>query len=331
VGRGRVIVVGSVNVDLVTTVERLPEPGETVIGGTFSRHHGGKGANQATAAARLGSRVVFVGAVGDDPFADEARAALVSEGIDVSELATIEGPTGVALILVEANGENLIAVASGANASLSPAVVSSALRRLAVGPTDVVVVSHEIPTDAAVAALRNGREAGAITILNPAPATGLTSEAIGWSDIVVPNEGELRELVGDRDNPPDAGSPEGTGDVVAQAARLLAGNDAATSHRRAVVVTRGARGATLVQSETEWAELPAPAVIAVDATGAGDTYVGALAAGLADELPIGDAARRAVAAATLSTTKPGARGGMPTSRELEAALSAEAAAEHTPS
>jgi ribokinase len=331
VRRGRVIVVGSVNVDLVATVGHLPAPGETVIGGSFGRHHGGKGGNQATAAARLGSRVAFVGAVGDDPFGDEARAALVAEGIDVAELATLEGPTGVALILVDDEGENLIAVASGANASVSPALVSSALGRLAVGPADVVVVSHEIPTDAAIAALRTARDAGATTILNPAPANGLASDAIAWSEIVVPNEGELRELVEAVDERRDIADPNGLADVVRQAAQLLAPGQPPTSRGRAVVVTRGPSGATLVRSATDWEELPAPVVVAVDATGAGDTYVGALAAGLADGLALADAARRAVAAATLSTTKPGARGGMPTRDELEAALSRTRAGEASPS
>ncbi|HET9613203.1 MAG TPA: PfkB family carbohydrate kinase, partial [Candidatus Limnocylindrales bacterium] len=142
---GRVIVVGSVNVDLVATVERLPARGETVTGASFARYPGGKGGNQAVAAARLGARVAFVGAVGQDPLADEARRALVSEGVDVSELAVADAPTGVALILVEASGENVIAVASGANGSISKASVEAALDRLRPSPADVVLVSNEIP------------------------------------------------------------------------------------------------------------------------------------------------------------------------------------------
>lgn len=303
--RGRVIVVGSVNVDLVATVERLPAPGETVIGGSFSRHHGGKGGNQATAAARLGARVAFVGAVGDDPFADEARAALGSEGIDVSELATIEGPTGVALILVDAHGENLIAVAPGANASVTAEQVIAALERARLRPVDVVLVSNEIPIDAVRAALREGRRAGATTILNPGPATGLDSMILASTDILVPNEGEVEQLI--RGVSPGRGSG---------AALLLAG-PAHPGVSRAVIVTLGAGGALLVRGDAAAATLPAADVHPVDTVGAGDTFVGSLAADLAADRGIAEAAARAVAAAGLSTTKPGARNGMPTAAELE--------------
>src|SRR6478735_2456394 len=138
---GRVIVVGSVNVDLVVTTERLPGPGETVVGGRFARHHGGKGGNQAVAAARLGATTAFVGAVGDDAFGGAARAALEDEGIDVGGLLTLPAePTGVALILVDAAGENSIAVAGGANAALDSVQVRVALKRLVLTAADVVLV-----------------------------------------------------------------------------------------------------------------------------------------------------------------------------------------------
>src|SRR5262245_20803023 len=143
---GRVIVVGSVNMDLVATADHLPVPGETVTGATFAEHDGGKGANQAVAAARLGVRSAFVGAVGRDAFGLRARASLEREGVALDGLRTLEGMTGVALILVDANGENLISVASGANAAFAPAHVTAAFETLAPAAGDVVLVGHEIPT-----------------------------------------------------------------------------------------------------------------------------------------------------------------------------------------
>ena len=189
---GRVIVVGSVNIDFVITVERLPAAGETVTGGRFGRHHGGKGGNQAVAAARLGASTIFIGAVGSDPFGEDVRAALVADQVDVANLLTIAGEaTGLAFILVDAAGENSIVVASGANAALTPHLVEAALRRVEVGDGDVVVVGHEIPTGTAAAALRAGRTAGATTIFNPAPAEGLSGRSLEAVDIVTPNGGEF--------------------------------------------------------------------------------------------------------------------------------------------
>ena len=300
---GRVIVVGSLNVDLVVTTERLPGPGETVVGGRFARHHGGKGGNQAVAAARLGAPTAFVGAVGDDAFGVEARAALEAEGVDVGGLQVLAGEaTGVALILVDARGENSIAVAGGANTGLTSVQVRAALKRLRLTAEDVVLVGHEIRTGATHEALRLGRIAGATTILNPAPAGGLGRPTLDLADILTPNEGELATLAG----------PGGT--VLARARRLLG----AAAGRRAVLVSLGARGALLVTGGRS-ASIPARRVAAVDAVGAGDTLNGALAAGLAGGASLPDAARRAVAAASLAVTRAGAREGMPTSSELDVA------------
>jgi ribokinase len=287
---GRVIVVGSVNIDLVVTGRTLPAPGETVIGGRFSQHHGGKGGNQAVAAARLGATTSFVGAVGDDDFGRSARAALEAERIDVSELRTLpDQATGVALILVDAHGENSISVASGANGAVSPEQVAASVAALAPGPGDVVLVGHEIPTPVVAEALRAAGERGATTILNPAPASGLDAETVALAELVTPNEGELATLH-------QAG---------VRAERLL--------------VSLGSEGADLrtPDGSVRIAALP---VEAVDTVGAGDTLNGALAAALATGLPLEAAARRAVAAASLAVTKPGAREGMPTLDALEAAL-----------
>jgi ribokinase len=288
----RVIVVGSVNIDLVITVGALPAPGETVIGGHFARHHGGKGGNQAVAAARLGARTSFVGAVGDDDFGRSARSALEADGVDVGELRTLsDSPTGVAFILVDANGENSIAVASGANSALTPEHVATSIARLRPGQGDVVLVGHEISTTAARAALQAGRDAGATTILNPAPATGLDGSTVALADIVTPNEGELATLAG-------AGIAPNT-----------------------LLVSRGARGATL-RTPMRTSHIEALPVEAVDTVGAGDTLNGALAAALAAGRSLDEAARRAVAAASLAVTRRGAREGMPTAGDLEAALKA---------
>jgi ribokinase len=302
---GRVIVVGSVNVDLVVTSDRLPAPGETVIGGRFSQHHGGKGGNQAVAAARLGADVHFVGAVGDDPFGAQAGAALEAEGIDLTELRTLRSvATGVALILVDARGENSIAVASGANAAVTEGHVRSSFAAIRPGAGDVVLVGHEVPTAAGHTALALGRAAGAITILNPAPATGLTTATLAEADIVTPNDGELGVL---RDS---MGGPAVRDGVAA----LLA-----SGAGRAYLVSLGADGARLTTADGS-VTIPALSVDAVDTVGAGDTLNGALAAGLAAGLELDPAARRAVAAASLAVTRAGAREGMPTVAELEGAL-----------
>ena len=287
---GRVIVVGSVNIDLVVTSARLPEPGETVIGGVFSQHHGGKGGNQAVAAARLGARVAFVGAVGDDAFGRQARTALEAEGIDTSELLTLsEIATGVALIQVDARGENTVSVAGGANRSWGVEEVNEALGRLGPRPGDVVLVGHEILTAAAAAALEWGRKAGATTILNPAPAHGLDAATVALADLITPNEGEL---------------------AVLHAAGLQPPN---------VLVSLGAAGARLTTPEGD-SLITAPQVIAIDTVGAGDTLNGALAAAIASGSSLDEAARTAVAAASLAVTRAGAREGMPTRDELDAAL-----------
>ena len=318
---GRVIVVGSVNVDLVAHAGRLPAPGETVTGATFSEHDGGKGANQAVAAARLGAAAAFVGAVGRDAFAMRARAALVHEGIDLSGLRVAEGSTGVALILVDDQGENEIVVASGVNATLSPTDVADALEQLAPTAGDVVLVGHEIPTVATSTALRLGRLGGATTMLNPAPATGIDRSVFGMADILTGNRLEIAALVAGEAR--RVGRPSGSDSRPVDAARtLLETNSEGEGVGQAVVVTLGSGGAVVVTRDGQAIDFPARGVGAIDAVGAGDTFAGALAASLAAGQDIEGAARRAVAAATISTRRAGAREGMPTSDELAAFLEA---------
>lgn len=311
----RVIVVGSVNVDLVATAERLPAPGETVTGAVFSRHHGGKGGNQAVAAARLGARTAFIGAVGDDEFGADARQALAAEGIDVSGLATIAAPTGVALILVDARGENLISVASGANGELTPAAAVAALERLAPATGDVLLVCHEIPTDTVRASLEAGRRAGATTILNPAPAGGLDRSTLALADLITPNRGELATLVATESR--RVGRSVAASPPEAAAASLLQRSSEGPGVRGAVIVTLGAGGAVVVETGRDPTDVPAFPVSAVDSVGAGDAVNGALAASIAAGSSILEAARRAMAAAALATMRTGAREGMPTIDDLE--------------
>jgi ribokinase len=300
---GRVIVVGSVNVDLVVRSARLPAPGETITGGSFEQHPGGKGGNQAVAAARLGAPVHMLGAVGAESFGRDARAALIAAGVHVAGLSTDrDEATGIALILVDGAGENVISVASGANLALGPDAIERELGRLGTLAGDVVLVSNELAPAAAAAALRGGRAGGARTIFNPAPAVGIDVAWLEFVDILTPNRGELRMLAG---AVPDA-------DLV-MTARGLAVHEA-------VIVTLGSEGALVVPHEGEPWSVPAIAADVLDTTGAGDAFNGALAASLAAGRSLEEAVRRAVVAGGLATTRIGAREGMPTSEELEAAL-----------
>ena len=285
-------VVGSVNVDLVVRAATLPRPGETVTGGTFARHGGGKGANQAVAAARLGARVSFAGAVGTDDLGDEALAQLTAEGVDVSATARLDDvPTGVAVIVVDERGENQIAVASGANAALTGEMVEAALALTGAG---VVLLGHEVPESAVLAGARAARAADWTAILNPAPARPLPDGLEGV--LLTPNAEEARALTGEDD--------------AEAAARALAQRTNAP-----VLVTLGARGALLLDGEAAQ-RLPAPAVEVVDTTGAGDAVNGALAAELAAGRALPDAVGFALAAAARSTCAAGARAGMPRRHEV---------------
>lgn len=295
-----VVVVGSVNADLVVSVQRLPKPGETVSGGTFARHGGGKGANQAVAAARAGAQVAMVGAVGADDLGDEALRELSGEGIDVAAVARLDdAATGVAAIVVDERGENLIAVASGANAELDGSVVDEAVERLIErGTSGVVLLQQEILEAVVVAGIRAARAAGWQVVLNPAPARALPGDLDGV--VLTPNADEARTLTGEDD-------------VEAAANELVRRTDAP------VLVTIGADGCLLVDGDHA-ERIPAPAVDVVDTTGAGDAACGALAAELAAGRPLREAARFAMVAAALSTRVAGAREGMPRRDDVLAAL-----------
>ena len=288
------LVVGSINVDLVVSVAVLPGRGETVAGGLFAQHQGGKGANQAVAAARMGARVAFVGAVGPDDYGRAALDELRAEGIDVSRITisslTAES-TGIALIIVDGRGQNQIAVASGANARVDGRFVSKALRDSPVAGS-VLLSNFEVRDDAVVAGAQFGAASGMTLLVNPAPARAIASELIALRPILIPNELEAEALTGERD-PVAAG-------------RLLAARTGNT-----VIVTIGARGAVIVTTSAV-EHIPVPYVEVLDTTGAGDTFCGALAAEIAAGSDLSTAARVAVRAASLSTTARGARGAMPT-------------------
>jgi ribokinase len=289
---GRVVVVGSVNADYVVRVARLPRPGETVGDGVLSVLQGGKGANQAHAAARLGAATVLVAAVGRDAAAQAERAALEQDGADTSELVTCDGPSGVAVILVDDAGENMIAVAPGANHRLTAELVARRLPSL-LGPGAVVLAGLEVPVPAVAAAAAAGRAAGATVVINPAPGAPLPPEVLAGA-ILTPNEGEIRLV-----------APGAADEAAAIAAVLDAG-------ARAVVVTRGGRGATLHQAGEPVVTVPAPPVTVVDTVGAGDAFNGALAAALADGATLRASVQTAAAAGAAACTGSGARVALPT-------------------
>lgn len=300
---GRVIVVGSINVDFTVRVASLPGPGETVVGGTFQRSGGGKGANQAVAAARAGAEVILIGAVGADDVGAAALEELRSEGIDTSRCLRLPGvATGVALIVVDASGNNQIAVASGANAALDGASVAAALSGWEASPADVLLTGFEIGTDAVEAAIDWTRDHDVSAwLLNPAPARPIPRSITEARPILTPNEHESAELTAESD-------PE-------RAARALHAETDAP-----VIVTLGPKGALLVDAGGHATRIPALPVQAVDATGAGDALNGILAAELAAGVSLEQALRRAVVGASLSTTRAGARAVMPTRQEIDRAL-----------
>ena len=288
---GEVLIVGSINVDLVIRAAQLPAPGQSVSGGVFAQHQGGKGANQAVAAARNGATVTMVGAVGADEYGQSALADLARRGVDVSRIAVMgEVASGIALIAVDERGANQIVVAPGANYAFDAAAIEGALAGYDPGAGSVAVVSFELGDDAIVAAARYAASHGMRLLVNPAPARELPGALVALAPIVVPNEGEAAALTGLSD--PRAAA-------LALAARTHA----------PVIVTLGAQGALLCEPGPPQGVviMPAPTVEVVDTTGAGDAFVGALAAHLAKGSPLRESAAAAIEAASKSVTSAGAR------------------------
>ncbi|MFD2417983.1 ribokinase [Amycolatopsis pigmentata] len=282
------LVVGSANVDLVVPADRRPGAGETVLGGDTVVSPGGKGANTAVAAARLGADVALAGAIGDDAYGTILTESLRGAGVHTDLLRTVHRPTGVAYITVTPDGENSILVSTGANAELAPADVEGAS-----SGAKVVVASLEVPLPTVERAITVAAGAGARTLLNLSPAADVGETVLAAVDVLVVNEHEAAWLLGSSAEP----------------ARLL------ELGPRAAVVTIGARGA-LVATPSGTVEIAAPKVKAVDTTGAGDAFTGALAAALADAEELETAARRAAEVAAISVTRPGAQPSYPSAQEL---------------
>ena len=302
-----VVVVGAINVDLVVVAPRLPGPGETVVGGGLQTYGGGKGANAAVAAARAGATVHLIGAVGGDDTGIAALAELRAAGVDVSDVAVLAGEsTGVALIVVDGRGENQIAVGAGATAAVPVDHIRQCLRSLL--PTaGCVLVSTEIPAAAVAVAVEEAFTARVRCILNPAPVLPVVVELLARGPILTPNGSELSDLamlVGDA-----------IGSATADAQRI-----AAMTHHP-IVVTQGGDGVLVVTADGVVQLVPAPPVEVRDTTGAGDTFNGVLAARLAMGDDLATAVPVAVVAASLSVTEVGARGGMPTAAQIDAAMS----------
>ncbi|MEV0582323.1 ribokinase [Nonomuraea sp. NPDC050310] len=280
------VVVGSLNVDLTVPVTRLPAPGETVAGPGAHRAPGGKGANQAVAAARLGARVRLVGRVGDDDFGREVLAAVAAEGVDVSGVTTGGAATGMALVVVEEGGENMITVARGANGLLDAA-------GLDLSGADALLLQLEIPLEVCLAAAVRAKAAGIPVILNAAPFRPGLEDLLRHVDLLIVNESEAVALGGDTD----------------PAALLALGPGT-------VVITLGERGAVATDGH-ELVRVPSFGVEVVDAVGAGDTFCAQLAISYTYRRPLREALTRACAAGALATTGPGAQSAMPTARQVE--------------
>ncbi|KAA0981142.1 ribokinase [Pseudomonas sp. ANT_J28] len=298
----KVVVIGSLNMDLVTRAPRLPRGGETLIGESFATVSGGKGANQAVAAARLGAQVSMVGCVGSDAYGEELLGALLAEQIDCQAVSTVDDSSGVALIVVDDNSQNAIVIVAGANGALTPEVIDrfDAVLRAA----DVIICQLEVPDATVGHALKRGRELGKTVILNPAPASRpLPADWYASIDYLIPNESEASALSG---LPVDSLASAETA-----ASRLIA------MGAGKVIITLGAQG-SLFASGKGFEHFPAPKVKAVDTTAAGDTFVGGFAAALAAGKNEADAIRFGQGAAALSVTRAGAQPSIPTLSDVQA-------------
>jgi len=301
-----IVVIGSINMDLVLRVPRMPLPGETLTGGAFRTIPGGKGANQAVACARLsgkvaagGQQVAMIGCVGDDAFGATLRAALVGDGIIDSHITTLPGvASGIASILVDDNGQNSIVIAGGANDLLSPAHIDAA--KELIEQADIVVLQLETPMATVVHAIKLARSLGKTVVLNPAPAASLPEGVLELVDYLIPNEIEAAMLAGV--------SPQGA-DVQALAAALQKlGSDN-------VIITLGSKGVHAALYGGDFT-FPAEVVQAVDTTAAGDTFIGGFVAGLASGMDEAEAIQQGQRAAAWSVTKPGAQTSIPHLHEL---------------
>ncbi len=306
----RIVVVGSTMIDLVAFADRLPGPGETLVGNRFLQGFGGKGANQAVVAARFGATVALVNAVGDDPNGRAILANLQAQGVATDDMAVVAGTSGVAPIWVDGAGMNRIIIIPGTNELVDPGRAADAVRRMRPA---VVVGQFEIPQAVTAAAFEAARAAGATTVLNPAPGAAIDPVLLGLTDWLVPNETEFVDI---------GGRPL-TGSLAALAAAIAELGDPLGV---GLAVTLGERGAALRPRGGGISWIAAPAVQAVDTTGAGDAFVGAFAVGLALGWPVRDAVVLGCAAGSDSVTRPGTQASY-LDRDAAAALVARVASE----
>ncbi|KAF0864077.1 ribokinase [Pseudomonas sp. LD120] len=298
----KVVVVGSLNMDLVTRAERLPRGGETLIGTSFATVSGGKGANQAVAAARLGARVSMIGCVGSDAYGEQLRGALLAEQIDCQAVSVVEGSSGVALIVVDDSSQNAIVIVAGSNGLLGPETV--ARFDAVLQQAEVIICQLEVPLATVGYTLKRGQALGKTVILNPAPASGpLPAEWYASINYLIPNESEATALSGVM-----VDSLESAEAAAACLIKAGAGK---------VIITLGAQG-LLFASEDEFERFPAPKVKAIDTTAAGDTFVGGFAAALASGMTEAEAIRFGQVAAALSVTRAGAQPSIPSLSDVQA-------------
>ena len=304
-----VLIIGSSNMDLNIYSERLPKPGETVTGGTFEQSLGGKGANQSVASARSGAKTVFMGKMGQDAFGDQMMAGLTREGIDITRvIRDPEEASGVAFIMIDEHGENMISVAPGANFKLTPEEVKD--RSDLIEHAASLIVQMEIPVETISEIFQIAARGNVIKILNPAPLKPLPLETLQNVDILTPNEGELFRLHALLSfNPPAAEGRE---------AIVQASVDITSLGPRYVLTTLGKKGSFLYDSrEDESTVIPAYKVEAVDTVGAGDCFNGVLASKLCQGKRLKDAVKYATAAASIAVTRKGAQDSMPHDPEIE--------------
>ena len=292
----KILVIGSSNTDMTVKSEKMPAPGETVLGGEFIMGPGGKGANQAVAARRLGGDVCFICKVGRDIFGDNAVAGYDREGIDTSHVLRSDKASGVALILVDKNAENSISVAPGANNDLTPEDIDSVAD--VIKASDYLILQLEIPVESVLRAAQIAHEAGVYVILNPAPACPLPAELFSYLSLITPNAGEVELMTG----------VTGELDDKVAALRKMGVSD--------VIITLGSRGSYVAPEGREAELVPALKVNAIDTTAAGDTFCGALCVALSEGKDLAEAARFATKASSLTVQKMGAQSSIPYRKDL---------------
>lgn len=296
-----IIVIGSCNTDMVIKTDHLPAPGETVLGGSFMMNPGGKGANQAVAAARLKGHVSFIAKTGNDLFGKQSVEQYRNEGVNVEYIYSDPAlPSGVALIIVDVNGENSITVASGANGSLSPEDIRKA--QPAIEKADILLMQLEIPMETVEYAARTGKEQGLKVILNPAPARALPEKLLQNLYMIIPNETEAEIL---------SGIKVTDWESARKAADIISAKGVDT-----VVITMGSKGA-LIKEKGQYHEVPVPKVKPIDTTAAGDTFCGALCVALSEDKSVIDAVKFANKCASISVTRMGAQSSLPHREEID--------------